>query len=204
MLISSQAHYNTSQKGVIFITKEIWKDIKDFEGFYQISNLGNVKALERKVSGKLGSLRTLPEKLMIPTNNGYGYLVICLCKYGKRYDRKIHRLVAEAFIPNPNNLPTVNHIDGNKLNNCVDNLEWNTIQENCRHRQNTGLGNIEAATVAKYKPVMSVNVATGENNSYNSLKEAAADLDCTVKGISKVLRGECKTHKGYRFEYIDK
>lgn len=187
---------------MIFI-KEIWKDIKDFEGLYQISNLGNIKSLERKVNGKLGSVRTLPEKHMIPTNNGRGYLVICLHKYGKRYDRKIHRLVAEAFIPNPDNLPTVNHIDGNKMNNCVDNLEWNTIQENCRHRQDNGLGNIEAATIAKYKPIMSINIKTGETDTYSSLKEAANTLNCTIKGISKVLRGECKTHKGYRFEYVN-
>ena len=181
---------------------EEWKDIQGFEGWYQISNYGNIKSLDRFSPGKNNSVRHLKGafmKLNIDTN---GYHIICLYKNKIRYDFKVHRLVAQTFIPNPDNLPEVNHIDGNKLNNHVDNLEWVTRQDNCIHRQQTGLGDIEAATIAKYKPIISTNLTTGEQLEFNSLTEASQFLiGCTVKGISKVLRGGAKTHRGYTFEY---
>ena len=102
---------------------EEWKDIQGFEGWYQISNYGNIKSLDRISPGKNNSVRHLKGafmKLNIDTN---GYYIICLHKNKIRYDFKVHRLVAQTFIPNPDNLPEVNHIDGDKLNNHVDNLE---------------------------------------------------------------------------------
>ena len=91
--------------------EEIWKDIKGYEGKYQISNLGKVKSL-------IGNSKILKPEIRA------GYYSIQLCKNGKCTHKRIHRLVAEAFIPNPNNLPMINHKDENKLNNNVDNLEW--------------------------------------------------------------------------------
>ena len=95
--------------------KEDWKDIKDYESLYQVSNLGRVKSLRNNKSKK--------EKILKPGNNR-GYLYVPLYKEGKRKIYAIHRLVSEAFIENPNNFPCVNHKDENPSNNCVENLEW--------------------------------------------------------------------------------
>jgi hypothetical protein len=113
------------RKRIVFM--EVWKDVNGFEGFYKISNRGRIKSLERNVTGKLGSVRTLPEKELTPTDNGKGYMVVTLYKDGKRHFRKIHKLVAEHFIPNPENKPEVNHKDGNKRNNFKANLEWDEM-----------------------------------------------------------------------------
>ena len=107
---------------------EIWRDIKGFEGHYQISNYGRVK-----------SFKTGEVKILKPHVDKDGYLQICFCDNGKHKWFKIHCLVAMAFIPNPENKETVNHIDGCKMNNFVGNLEWNSSRENTRHAVNTGL-----------------------------------------------------------------
>ena len=106
------------------VMKEIWKDIKNFEGLYQISNLGNVKSLERKIKS-----RKCEEIIKVPSLAGKGYYRLPLCKNGKIKYYYIHRLVAETFINNTDNKPTVDHIDRNKLNNCVSNLRWATYKE---------------------------------------------------------------------------
>lgn len=103
--------------------EEIWKDIKEYEGIYQVSNLGRVKSLKHSKEGKLLKGRV----------TGKGYLSVALFRNSVRKSNSIHRLVAEAFIPNPENKPEVNHIDENKLNNDVSNLEWVTSKENSNH-----------------------------------------------------------------------
>lgn len=184
-------------------TIEEWKDIKDFEGLYKISNKGRIKALERKVIGKFNSVRTIKEQYLTPTDNGRGYMVVALYKNGKRYFKKVHRLVAEAFIPNPENKSEVNHIDGNKKNNYVENLEWVTTKENCRHRQDNNLGNIEAATIAKYKPVIKYDLNTGEElEEFPSAKSAAEAAGSNrSESVARVARGEKKSYKGYGYKY---
>ena len=111
----------------IFATKknmeEIWKDIEGYEGLYQVSNMGRVRSLRKNIILREGISR--------------GYSVLNLSKNGKPLTKKVHRLVANAFIPNPDNLPQVNHKDENKLNNCADNLEWCTQEYNL----NYGTGN---------------------------------------------------------------
>ena len=101
---------------------EIWRDIEGYEGLYQISNKGNVKSL------KYGK-----ERILRPGIDGYGYMFVCLCNDNVMKYFKLHRLVAQAFIPNPRNLQEVNHKDENKLNNCVENLEWMTHIDNCNY-----------------------------------------------------------------------
>lgn len=109
--------------------KEIWKDIKGYEGLYQVSNLGRVKSLERKMR-----CRKCKKIIKTATITNKGYYRLSLCKNGKTKFYHIHRLVAQAFIPNPDNKPTVDHIDRNKLNNNVSNLRWATYNEQNKNR----------------------------------------------------------------------
>lgn len=124
-----------------YITKqEIWKDITDFEGYYQVSNLGRVRSLDREILYNRGQTPYLAKRngrvLKPTTSNAYCEVTLTV-GYKKEY-KLIHRLVAETFIPNPYNKPQVNHIDENKLNNRVDNLEWVTALENQQHALTNG------------------------------------------------------------------
>lgn len=108
---------------------EIWKDIKGYEGLYQISNFGRVKSLKRMINK-----RRCEEIIKKPSLGGKGYYRLPLCKNGINKYYFIHRLVADAFIPNPENKPTVDHIDRNKINNYVNNLRWATYKEQIDNR----------------------------------------------------------------------
>lgn len=118
---------------------EEWKDVKGYEGLYQVSNLGRIKSFV----GWNGNQYIKREKIMNPykqrAGKNYYRSVIKLKKNGIGQDKKVHRLVAEAFIPNPNNLPKINHIDGNPLNNKAENLEWCTQKYNIEHAINNEL-----------------------------------------------------------------
>lgn len=113
--------------------KEIWKDIKGYEGLYQISNLGNVKSLDRNYIRKNGRNHHTKETIRAQSKNLKGYSFVRLSKNNNSKIKYIHRLVAEHFIPNPQMLPQVNHKDENKDNNCVGNLEWCTNVYNCNY-----------------------------------------------------------------------
>ena len=106
--------------------REIWKDIPGFEGLYQVSNHGNILSVKRNKYRKI-------------RKDKWGYSIVGLNKDGGQKQLFVHRLVAVAFIPNPNNFAEVNHIDGNKANNSVDNLEWCNRYENAHHAFRTGL-----------------------------------------------------------------
>ena len=112
---------------------EIWKDIKNFEGLYQVSNLGRVKSLPRTINK-----RKCKEIIKTATLSNKGYYRLSLCKNGTTKYYAIHRLVAEAFVPNPNNFPIVNHKDTNRTNNNANNLEW------CTYKYNSNYGNVRA------------------------------------------------------------
>lgn len=116
--------------------KEIWKPIKNFENEAMVSNLGNVKSLSRKVFIKNNNTRLVIGKVLKQSDNGVGYLVVTL---SDRKNHLVHRLVAEAFISNDLNKPQINHKDGNKKNNKIDNLEWSTERENIKHGYQIGL-----------------------------------------------------------------
>ena len=111
--------------------QEQWKPIQEFNGEYEVSNLGRVRSMKRYY-GVVG-------RIMPQTIQRKGYYAVTFWMNNKAYCRKVHRLVIEAFTPNPDNLPCINHIDGDKLNNHVSNLEWCTYQANMQHAVRTGL-----------------------------------------------------------------
>jgi len=114
-------------------TKEVWKDVLDYEGHYKVSNLGRIKSLERVVQTKRGK-RLVHERILKPeVSKSTGYAYVNLHKDGKLKHSTVHRIVALSFIENPNDLPMVNHKDENRLNNSVDNLEWITNDDNLRY-----------------------------------------------------------------------
>lgn len=164
-------------------TVEIWKTVKE-DPTLQVSNFGRVKSFRRnKVEGKIlnGTL----------TSNGY-LKVLLSC--GKQ--KRVHRLVAQTFIPNPNNLPQVNHIDGNKLNNAVDSLEWCTAQQNIQH---------SFILHPNQRSYCSIEVYCFETDTiYQSYRKAAKDLGLSHSTISKYMRGEFVETGGYSFSHVCK
>lgn len=137
-------------KNILFkdIDGEIWKPVVGFEGLYEVSNMQRVKSLKRKKHGIVIPI------LLRSGKHQFGYPKFTLCKNGKLYYYQLHRLVAEAFIPNPNNLPCINHIDCNPENNNIFNLEWCTHSHNSRHAYITGRLNKsgEKNSMAKLTP----------------------------------------------------
>lgn len=111
---------------------EVWKEINDYEGLYEVSSLGRVRSLDRYVSYTNGQIHLHKGKVLRPGVCN-GYLQVVLCKNGEVKHPLVHRLVAEAFIPNPDNLPQVNHKDENPSNNTIDNLEWCTSLYNINY-----------------------------------------------------------------------
>lgn len=118
---------------------ETWKDIDDYAGFYQVSDRGRVRSRDRKVKVAGSGYRALIGAVKYLGINNQGYNTVSLCKDGKQSTKKVHRLVAQAFINTTENYWEVNHLDGNKLNNNKNNLEWSTRSDNMRHAINTGL-----------------------------------------------------------------
>ena len=180
---------------------ECWKPIKDYEGIYEVSNYGRVKSLERVIynSGTKNGLYTIHEKIIKQRINKkrYGYCELSLHKNGKEKRFKVHRLVAEAFIPNPNNLPEVNHIDGNKENNHILNLEWVTPSENQKHRHKLGNNKTSQKRVGKFDKDGNLIV------KYDSIIEAATLEGSPRVSIDNVLQGRRYTLKGFVWKYLD-
>lgn len=185
---------------------EIWKDCKHYEGLYQVSNYGRVKSLERDVVGKNGMIIHVKEKYMIQRDNGHGYLFVNLWKYNKGRHEYVHRLVAMAFIPNPENKPTVNHKDEDKQNNHVDNLEWMTYEENNNYgthnergtetRRKNGVFN-EARKRWIEKNPAKVNPKTrGKNSVARKVSCNGIIFDC-IKDCAEYFKVSYGTLRGY-------
>ncbi|AFH59644.1 NUMOD4 domain-containing protein [Paenibacillus caseinilyticus] len=165
---------------------EEWLPIVGYEGFYEVSNLGRVK--------RLSNSGTCKEKILKPQFQRDGYKRVDLSKKGQKKRFPIHRLVASAFIPNPQNKEQVNHQNGNKLDNRLDNLNWMTRKENIAHAHETGL------VKKNENPVIATQLDTGEQRQFKSQKEASRELGVYPKNISNVLNGRIAHVSGWSFE----
>lgn len=176
---------------------EIWKDIKGYEGKYQVSNLGRIKSLQM-INNKFGIV-VHRERILKPTLRT-NYLGITLSKDNTHKNFIVHRLVAEAFIPNPKGLPCVNHKDENKLNNNAENLEW------CTSKYNSNYGHSKEKMIKSLinntrtsKPVRCIETGI----IYPSAAEAERQTGVKACNISLARNGKYNTAGGYHWKYID-
>lgn len=166
-----------------------WKFIEGTNREYQVSSTGLVKTTK---TGRI--LRACVDQR--------GYLRVALFKTNREKRYKVHRLVAEAFIPNPQGLPQVNHKDGNKANNCVSNLEWVTNEQNMKHAKENGLRKgHEQFCKETSKRVIAINIETGEQRIFDSILSARKNIG--TQHVQEVLAGKRKQAKGYSFIYAD-
>lgn len=166
--------------------KEVWKPIIGFDGVYEVSNLGNVVSNNYNRTGK--------RRLLKPSHNSWGYKEVQLSKGGRVKHFTIHRLVATHFLPNKNDLPEINHIDENKDNNSVFNLEW------CNRSHNINHGTRNQRTVDGESIMV---LCVEENTYYKSASEASRVLGLSRTAINNCLRGRSKTSGGYHWRYAD-
>lgn len=169
---------------------ESWKPVVDYDGYYEVSDLGNVRSVRYDHLGRLIHCKVLKPSVQ----KSGGYLMVVLSSPSKRVNCTVHRLVAKAFLPNPNALPEVNHINGDKTNNSITNLEWCSGSDNLYHAYRTGLKHKDGKAV--------VCVETGE--VFDSVKDANKRFGVTHYHIADVCnhRGKNKTACGYHWEWV--
>lgn len=179
--------------------QEIWKDIEGFEGVYQVSSWGRVKSCERYVKRSDGRTRVVKEKILTPHRNRCGYLKIDLSKEKNHKSYSVHRLVAQAFIPNPENLPCVNHKNEVKDDNRVENLEF------CTAKYNTNYGTcIQRRSESNSKRIYQLSRDCSEIiNIWNSAKEVEQVLGWQSSHICQCANGKRKSAHNYRWQYAD-
>lgn len=171
---------------------DTWTKIEGFDN-YSISKNGEIR---NDKSGRIKSERY----------NRYGYRIVDLYSQGERQTERVHRLVANAFIPNPQMKTQVNHLDGNKRNNHVNNLEWVTASENMKHAFDTGLSKPSRGMLGRKNPNGGRHglpvkiIETGE--VFSSITECSKAIDGSARHICDCLTGRQNTHRGYHFEYI--
>ena len=194
--------------------KEEWKDVVGYEGFYQVSCIGRVRSMDKKIGNKTYKGR------MLKVINTKRYNVVCLCSNGVQKQKLVHTLVAEAFIPNPENKPYVDHIDTNMTNNRVDNLRWVTPKENSnnpltlKHQSLSQKGLVKKhwpcseqakknIALAKSRPVKCCDLKGNEVAQFDLLKDAAKFAEISIFAIYHNLQGQTKTAGGYRWSLVN-
>lgn len=200
--------------------KEVWKDVKGYEGLYQVSNKGNVKSLDRLIVYKDGRKRKFKGVKLTSNTGKHGYPYVILSKNEHNKTFKVHRLVARAFIPNPDNLPQVNHKDENRANNNVENLEWCTTKYNINYghclengvkhrdykksRAKIDWVSAQRKRVQKlYKPVIQCTLDGKEIKRFRSAKDVHDEVGFDASTIAKCCKGKQKTSHGYKWKYAN-
>lgn len=171
---------------MVLMSKEVWKDIIDYEGLYQVSNLGRVKSLFRY------------KRILKPQKDIHGYLKVGLYKNGKCKLFNIHKLVANAFIENPNNYKYVNHKDENKTNNRVENLEFCSFYYNLMYGTR-----VQRIAEKNNKPILQFDLEGNFIREWESITQASKELNNSLNNISQCCLGRSRTSKGYIFRFKD-
>ena len=192
---------------------EIWKPIRNYEGLYEVSNLGGIKRLENDKNRK--------EKILKPYKNKLGYLCINLYRDNKVKQMYVHRLVAIAFIPNPENKPCIDHINTIRNDNRIENLRWVTYKENMNNEltkeklSGENSNNYGKPRSEEIKKKISESQKGGKNpkargvfcyelnKSWDTSAEASRELNIDSSNITKCCKGKCKSVKGYHFCYLE-
>ena len=177
---------------------EIWKDVNEYEGYYKVSNFGEIKSCLRTVKHGLGNAnRTIKSRIIKPYNDNHGYHIVSLSKDGKVKKHKVHRLVAEAFISNPENKPTVNHLNEIRNDNRASNLEWATYKENNDHG-----GHNERVSKTLSNPIEQLDENGNKISCFQSVRDASLATGINIMNIKS-----CLSHKnrlfagGYQWRY---
>jgi hypothetical protein len=191
---------------------EIWKDIKGYEGLYQISNYGRVKSLKRIIKDKNNRSIPIKEKILKLNDNGLGYKFICLTdNNNKKKKFYIHRLVAIMFIPSEEGKDIINHLDCNPSNNYYKNLEWTTKKGNTEYmiklnrnvRTKEWINKLRASAIKNYgKKVKRINIRTGKTKIYACLNDTKKD-GFTTSSVSQCCNNIRNKHKGYKWEFVE-
>ena len=168
------------------LEEEIWKDVVGYEGLYQVSNLGRVKSLFRY------------KKILKQFEDNKGYLRVTLYKNNKSKSIKVHRLVATAFIPNPNNYDCINHKDENKTNNNVENLEFCSFYYNLMYGTR-----VQRISKKNNKPILQFDLKGNFVKEFESITQASKELNNSLNNISQCCLGRSRTSKGYIFRFKD-
>lgn len=185
---------NVINLNILVMVNEIWRDIKGYEQLYQISNLGNVKSLNYNKTSK--------EKILKP-NNIKGYLIVGLYKNGKRKFYHVHRLVTEAFLPNPNNKPCIDHINADRTDNRVENLRWVTHKEN-NDNPITKNKHFKKLKENFSKPIIQFSKDGEFIRKWNSAMDVHRELGINQNCICQCCKGKYKTAGGYIWRYYYK
>lgn len=171
---------------------EKWKPVQGYEGFYEVSNEGRVRSVDRYVKQRDKFMQLKKGKVLSPAKNRLGYMCVALSRENKLSARTIHRLVAIAFIKNPNGYKEINHIDGNKQNNNVENIEWSTRSKNINHAIKMGL--LVHATGEKHHQSKFTDQQIKElREKYDPqvpLREYAKEYNASISCISRIIRGD--------------
>lgn len=189
---------------------EVWKDIPKYEGLYQASNLGRIRSCARTIIRENRIKQQFKGKILSPEDNGNGYLRLILYKNKKKNSEYVHRLIASAFIENYYNCEQINHIDGNKQNNNINNLEWCTKSYNIKEAYRLGLKTAPKTMLGRKsyknhlsKPVNQYDLQGNFIKRWHCINDVQRELNIFTGNITRVCKGEYKQTGGYIWKYAD-